>query len=164
VLDGAEQVVLRVVPGSNPLQVVTPPGVRAPAFATSNGRAMLARLSDADIRGRLPKPLPAISSSAPRNLAGLMARIAEIRRTGYSEASNESLPGVGSLGFALTRRDTNETIGVAVSYPSHLTSTEERAKLWQALRAMAVDLGRLFDDPIWVALDDGAPRHKATAR
>jgi len=164
VLDGAEQVVLRVVPGSNPLQVVTPPGVRAPAFATSNGRAMLARLSDADIRGRLPKPLPAISSSAPRNLAGLMARIAEIRRTGYSEASNESLPGVGSLGFALTRRDTNETIGVAVSYPSHLTSTEERAKLWQALRAMAIDLGRLFDDPIWVALDDGAPRHKATAR
>jgi len=41
VLDGAEQVVLRVVAGSNPLQVVTPPGVRAPAFATSNGRAML---------------------------------------------------------------------------------------------------------------------------
>ena len=48
VLDGAEQVVLRVVPGSNPLQVVTPPGVRAPAFATSNGRAMLARLTDAE--------------------------------------------------------------------------------------------------------------------
>jgi len=30
VLDGAEQVVLRAVTGSNPLQVVTPPGVRAP--------------------------------------------------------------------------------------------------------------------------------------
>jgi DNA-binding IclR family transcriptional regulator len=164
VLDGAEQVVLRVVPGSNPLQVVTPPGVRAPAFATSNGRAMLARLSDADIRARMPKPLPAISPSAPRNLTALMARIAEIRRTGYSEASNESLPGVGSLGFALTRRDTNETIGVAVSYPSQLTSTEERAKLWQALRAMAVDLGRLFDDPIWLALDGATPLRKAAAR
>src|SRR4051812_32317461 len=159
VLDGAEQVVLRVVPGSNPLQVVTPPGVRAPAFATSNGRAMLARLSDADIRARMPKPLPAISPSAPRNLTALMARIAEIRRTGYSEASNESLPGVGSLGFAITRRDTHETIGVAVSYPSQLTSTEERAKLWQALRAMAVDLGRLFDDPIWLALDGATPLH-----
>jgi hypothetical protein len=68
------------------------------------------------------------------------------------------------VGFALTRRDTNETIGVAVSYPSQLTSTEERTKLWQALRAMAIDLGRLFDDPIWVALDDGAPIQKATAR
>ena len=164
VLDGAEQVVLRVVPGSNPLQVVTPPGVRAPAFATSNGRAMLARLSDVDIRGRLPKPLPAISPSAPQNRAGLMARIVEIRRTGYSESSNESLPGVGSLGFAVTRRDTNETIGVAVSYPSHMTPAEERARLWQALRAMAVELGRLFDDPVWVALDDGAPMHKAAAR
>jgi DNA-binding IclR family transcriptional regulator len=164
VLYGAEQIVLRVVPGSNPLQVVTPPGVRAPAFATSNGRAMLARLSDVEIRGRLPKPLPAISPSAPRNLAALMARIAEIRRTGYSESSNESLPGVGSLGFALTRGDTNETIGVAVSYPSHLTSAEERVGLWQALRAMAVELGRLFDDPIWVALENGAPRRKAAAR
>jgi DNA-binding IclR family transcriptional regulator len=164
VLDCAEQVVLRLVPGSNPLQVVTPPGVRAPAFATSNGRAMLARLSDAEILGRLPKPLPAISPSAPQNLAGLMARIAEIRRTGYSESSNESLPGVGSMGFALTRGDTNETIGVALSYPSHMTPTKERAQLWQALRAMAVELGRLFDDPIWVALDDGAPIARGAAR
>jgi DNA-binding IclR family transcriptional regulator len=164
VLDGAEQVVLRLVPGSNPLQVVTPPGVRAPAFATSNGRAMLARLSDAEILGRLPKPLPAISPSAPQNLAGLMARIVKIRRTGYSESSNESLPGVGSMGFALTRGETNETIGVALSYPSHMTPAEERARLWQALRAMAVELGRLFDDPIWVALDDGAPIAKAAAR
>ena len=164
VLDGAEQVVLRVVAGSNPLQVVTPPGARAPAFATSNGRAMLARLSDADIRGRLPKPLPSISPSAPRNLTGLMARIAEIRCTGYSESSNESLPGVGSLGFALTRRDTTETIGVALSYPSHLTPAAERARLWQMLRAIAIELGRLFDDPTWLALDDSAPRRKAAAR
>jgi DNA-binding IclR family transcriptional regulator len=164
VLDGAEQVVLRVVGGSNPLQVVTPPGVRAPAFATSNGRAMLARLSDAEIRGRLPKRLPAISPSAPQSLAALMARIVEIRRTGYSESSNESLPGVGSLGFALTRCDTHETIGIAVSYPSHTTPVEERARLWQALRATAVELGRLFDDPVWGALDDGAPMPKAAAR
>ena len=71
---------------------------------------------------------------------------------------------MGSLGFALTRRDTNETIGVAVSYPSQLTSAEERMKIWQALRAMAVDLGRLFDDPIWVALDSATPIRKAAAR
>src|SRR5438876_12020050 len=92
-----------------------------------------------------------------------MALIAEIRRTGYSEASNESLPGVGSLGFALTRRYTNETIGVAVSYPSQLSSAEERMKLWQALRATAVDRGRLLDDPIWVALVSPPPIRKAAA-
>jgi DNA-binding IclR family transcriptional regulator len=164
VLDGAEQVVLRVVGGSNPLQVVTPPGVRAPAYATSNGRAMLARLRDTEIRSRLPKPLPVISPSAPRNATDLMARIGEIRRTGYSESSNETLPGVGSLGFALSRRDSAETIGVALSYPSHTTPADERARLWQALHAMAVELGRLVDDPVWVALDDSAPRQKAAAR
>jgi hypothetical protein len=68
------------------------------------------------------------------------------------------------MGFALTRGDTNETIGVALSYPSHMTPTKERAQLWQALRAMAVELGRLFDDPIWVALDDGAPIARGAAR
>jgi hypothetical protein len=29
---------------------------------------------------------------------------------------------------------------------------------------MAVELGRLFDDPAWIALDDAAPIHKAAAR
>jgi DNA-binding IclR family transcriptional regulator len=164
VLDGCEQVVLRVVPGTNPLQVVSPPGVRTPAFATSNGRAMLARLSDAIIRAGLPKPLPVVSPTAPRNVTELMTRIAEIRRTGYSAASDEWLPGVGSLGFAVSSRDTNETIGVALSYPSRLTSAKERARLWQTLRTMAVELGRLFDDPVWLALDDDVPARKAAAR
>ena len=164
VLDGGEQVVLRVVRGSNPLQVVSPPGVRTAAFATSNGRAMLARLSDAEIRARLPKPFPVISPTAPRNVTELMARIGDIRRTGYSSTSDEALPGVGSLGFAVSNRDTGETIGVALSYPSQLTSTKERAHLWQILRAMAVDLARLVDDPIWLALDDATPLRKAASR
>jgi DNA-binding IclR family transcriptional regulator len=164
VLDGTEQVVLRMVGGSNPLQVVTPPGVRAPAFATSNGRAMLARLGDAEIRARMPKPWAVISPSAPRDAAQLMGRIAEIRRTGYSQSSDETLPGVGSLGFALTRHDTGETIGIALSYPSHTTSAQERAKLWQSLRAMAIELGRLFDDSVWGALGDTTPARRAATR
>jgi DNA-binding IclR family transcriptional regulator len=93
-----------------------------------------------------------------------MARIADIRRTGYSSTSDESLPGVGSLGFAVSNRDSNETIGVALSFPSQLTSTKERARLWQILRAMAVELGRLADDPVWLALDDAVPVRKAAAR
>lgn len=164
VLDGGEQVVLRVVRGTNPLQVVSPPGVRTPAFTTSNGRAMLARLSDAEIRANLPKPFPAVSPNAPRNITELMARISEIRRTGYSSASEESLPGVGSLGFAVSNRDTGETVGVALSFPSQLTSAKERARLWQIVRAKALELARLCDDPVWLALDDDAPLRKAASR
>src|SRR5260370_3805844 len=44
-LDGSAQVVLRVVPGSNPLQVVTPPGVRAPAFPPTKARPILSALT-----------------------------------------------------------------------------------------------------------------------
>jgi DNA-binding IclR family transcriptional regulator len=164
VLDGAEQVVLRVVRGTNPLQVVSPPGVRTPAFLTSNGRALLARLSDAEIRASLAKPFPAVPPNAPRNITELMARIHEIRRTGYSSATEESLPGVGSLGFAVGNRDTGETVGVALSFPSQLTSAKERARLWHILRATAVELGRLCDDPVWLALDEAVPVRKAAAQ
>jgi DNA-binding IclR family transcriptional regulator len=164
VLDGGEQIVLRVVRGTNPLQVVSVPGVRTPAFATSNGRAMLARLSDAEIRANLPKPFPVVSPTAPRNVTELMARISDIRRTGYSSTSDEALPGVGSLGFAVSNRDTDETIGVALSFPSQLTSAKERARLWQIMRGMAMDLARLVDDPVWLALDEDTPVRKAASR
>src|SRR5215831_2315174 len=73
VLDGFEQVVLRIVPGSNPLRVVNPPG-----HATSNGRAMLARLSDDDIRARVPTPYPKLPRNSPQNFGQLMARLNEI--------------------------------------------------------------------------------------
>jgi DNA-binding IclR family transcriptional regulator len=149
VLDGAEHVVLRMVPGSNPLRVVTPPGLRAPAFATSNGRALLARLSDAELRRRLPDPLPVISHNSPKNFADLMARIVEIRRTGVSEARDETLDGVGSLGFAVGGGDTEEAVGIAVSYSSQATSATERAQVRDALNALARRLGRITGDPMW---------------
>lgn len=148
VLDGIEQIVLRVVPGSNRLQVVNPPGQRAPAMATSNGRAMLARLPDAEIRARVPPRFPALPGNAPRSFAELMARIAEIRRTGDSETVEESLQGVGSQGFALAGAETAELVGIAISYSVQATTIEERQRVRQELRAMAERLGRMTGDPL----------------
>ena len=148
VLDGFEQVVLRIVPGSNPLRVVNPPGQRTPALATSNGRAMLARLSDEEIRARVPTPYPKLPRNSPQNFAQLMTRLKEIRRTGVSEAADESIEGVGSQGFALASGETGELIGIAVSYSVQATTATERANIRRELSAMATKLRRITGDPL----------------
>jgi DNA-binding IclR family transcriptional regulator len=148
VLDGYQQVVLRIVPGSNPLRVVNPPGQRTPALITSNGRAMLARLSDADIHARVPTPYPKVPRNSPQNVTQLMARLDEIRRTGVSEAADEAIEGVGSQGFALASGETGELIGIAVSYSVQATTAAERAHVRRELGALAEKLQRMTGDPM----------------
>jgi DNA-binding IclR family transcriptional regulator len=161
VLDGFEQVVLRIVPGSNPLRVVNPPGQRTPALATSNGRAMLARLSDEAIRARVPVPYPKLPRNSPQNFRQLMERLSEIRRTGLSDAADEAIEGVGSQGFALTSGESGEMIGIAISYSVQATTAAERADVRSELTAMAAKLRRLTGDPLGQA---AAPRAGAVSR
>ena len=160
VLDGYEQVVLRIVPGSNPLRVVNPPGQRTPALATSNGRAMLARLSDQEIRARVPAPYPKLPRNSPQNFKQLMARLDDIRRSGNSEASDEAIEGVGSQGFALASGETGELIGIAVSYSVQATTAAERANVRRELSAMAAKLRRMTSDPLGQA---AKPQRMGTA-
>ncbi|WP_029003081.1 IclR family transcriptional regulator [Azorhizobium doebereinerae] len=149
VLDGCDQMVLRMVPGSNPLRVVSPAGQRGSAIATSNGRAMLARLSDTEILARLPVPFPVLPRNSPHSPAELLGRVAEIRRTGQSASDNEAIEGVASQGFALCNRETGEMIGVAVSYSSQATPPEERAHVARELEAMARAVGSVIGDAVW---------------
>ncbi|CCD84055.1 putative transcriptional regulatory protein, IclR family [Bradyrhizobium sp. ORS 285] len=148
VLDGYQQVVLRIVPGSNPLRVVNPPGQRTPAIVTSNGRAMLARLSDQEIRARVPLDYPKVPANSPQNFNELMARLNEIRRTGISDAADEAIEGVGSQGFALSSGESGELIGIAVSYSVQATTEIERANVRRELNAMATKLRRMTGDPL----------------
>ena len=153
VLDGHEQVVLRIVPGSNPLRVVNPPGQRTAAIITSNGRAMLARLSNEDIRARVPLTYPAVPRNSPQSFDQLIARLNEIRSTGISEAADEAIEGVGSQGFALASGETGELIGIAISYSVQATTEIERANLRREIAATADKLRRITGDPLGQALE-----------
>ncbi|WP_439374415.1 hypothetical protein [Bradyrhizobium sp. DASA03120] len=84
--------------------------------------SMLARLSDDDIRARVPATYPKLPRNSPQNFKQVIARLDEIRRTGVSEAADESIEGVGSQGFALKSGETGEMIGIAVSYSVQATT------------------------------------------
>jgi IclR family transcriptional regulator, KDG regulon repressor len=145
VFDGADLMVLRVVRGSNPLAIASTPGYKSSAYATSNGRAMLALLDDSALKNRVPEPLPYVSPNSPKDHAELMERIGKIRATGRSYASNEIVEGVSSQGVAMRDPDTTEIFGVAISYPASLGTPELKEKVAVLLDQMRTDLSIKMD-------------------
>jgi len=142
VFDGAQLAVLRMLRGSSPIAIATTPGYRAWPHATSNGRAMLALLSDDEWRLRVPDELPILSQNTPKTHEELLDRIKAIRETGRSSSSDDSYEGVSSQGIALRDPESQEVIGVAVSFPTTLGTQELREKIAVLLDEMKSDLRR----------------------
>lgn len=140
VFDGADLVVLRMVQGRSPLAIFTPPGVRAPCWRSSNGRAMLALLSDAEVRARLPDPLPEMGPKSPASIEILLEMLARIRADGRSSNASDALPGVASEGVALRDPDSGEIFGIAISFPDATTPQAERDAIAAQLAQMVRDL------------------------
>jgi len=146
ILVGTEVIVLRSRAGTQPLRVVTPPGNRGPAWATSTGRALLARLPDAEIAQlfrRFPRPpLPA----APHSLPALMQRIRRVRSAGWEEASNEQMPGLGGVSVAVADARTGDAVALYFAFSALHVNRPERRALAAMLLEAASGLAARFGD------------------
>lgn len=140
VFDGSDLMVLRMIRGSNPLAIATAPGYRTAAHSTSNGRAMLALLEDAEWRRRVPEPLPFVSKKTPVDHAELQEILGGIRSTGRSSAEDESYPGVSAFGVAMVDHETGEIYGVALSIPTSLMTPELREEALMRLERLRVEM------------------------
>jgi len=140
--DGPELVVVQMVRGSSPVAISSAPGLRVPAHATSNGRAMLALLKDEDWRKRLPEPMAYVSLKTPATHETLQVAVDRIRETGVSGSSDELHQGLSSQGIALNDPDTREVFGIAISYPTYLESKELRDQLIDLLNEIKNELLR----------------------
>ncbi len=150
-LDGVDVLGLRMRPGSRPLRVVTSPGDRLPAFCSSTGRAMLARLDDATVRGRYPAGLQPPSPNAPQTVDDLIAALAVVREKGWSQATDESLPGVESLAVCVEDRESGERVALCISYSVAMISANEKSRIVTLLMRAGCELGLKFDDECWAA-------------
>lgn len=144
-LDGAEIVVLRSRPGTHPLQVVTPPGTRGPAWANSTGRNLLARLSDAEIARRFT-PYPKLDRpNAPTSLAQLMERIARARARDFDESDDEALPGVAAVSVAVADPQSGDAVSLYIAFSGLHVNRQARRELAALLldvkAALAVRFG-----------------------
>ncbi len=158
VLEGRDVVVLFVQSGTHPLRVMTYPGHRSPAWATSTGRVLLALEGDDALQKRFSEPLPFVSSEAPAHFQELIARLNEVRAKGYAFAANEAVSGVGSVSCAVTDPTTRERLAFCLSFPAAEADAKSIQALATDLLAEATSLGRSVCDPAWgspVRLNNG---------
>ncbi len=131
--------------GSNPLRVASNVGRGLPAAASATGRSLLARLSDEEVRALHADGLEIPSPNAPQSVDELIARLAEVRRTGLSTSNDESTRGVYALAVAVGDPQTGEEVSLCIVCPAATTEDTERQAIAAALlngaRAIAAMTG-----------------------
>jgi len=115
------------------LRAVSAIGVRFPLNGTSNGKAALAALDDADAEA-------ALSRFSPEVADGLRRDIDEIRRTGIAFDRDEHTPGISAA--AIAQRAVGDNV-IAISVPAPTERfLEKEERIVSALRAAA-------ESPAW---------------
>lgn len=160
-LNGAETVVLQRLNGSHPVQVLSSPGSRRAAAGTAMGRAMLARLDDAQfcaLYGNESALLPAAEGrDFPVNVADLRARVLRAREARCAVAIDEAMPGIGAVAAAVKDPASGELRGLCVSFVSFGFSDDQVQTLRALLLREVGTLGARLGDPYWAGVSLPAP-------
>lgn len=95
-LSGAEVIYIDKIDSSHPIGTYTKVGGRAPAYAVSTGKAMLATLSDDEVR-RICSSMEKFTDRTLYGLDSLLAELRRIRLQGYATNRGEWNEGVGGV-------------------------------------------------------------------
>ncbi|NKC23217.1 hypothetical protein HED50_20355 [Ochrobactrum oryzae] len=121
-------------------------GDRIPAFASSTGRVLLARLSDLEVQELYKDGFVPPSATSPQNIPDLLARLADTRRQGYAESIDEAVRGVRAISVAVGDPRTGDEAALCISFPDAIVSSEERQVIIRHLRDGAEQIAALVKD------------------
>jgi DNA-binding IclR family transcriptional regulator len=141
-------------PGRHALRVVTAIGDRLPAFASSTGRALLARLPDEEVSRLYVDGFAPPSTTAPQHLDELLARLAFTRREGYAESHDEAVRGVRAISVAVGDPATGDEAALCISFPAATVTPEERLTIIRSLGEGAAEIAALTRDPLFIPTSD----------
>ncbi|MGH7072316.1 MAG: IclR family transcriptional regulator [Acetobacteraceae bacterium] len=141
-LFGTEIVLLRVRQGAYPLRYVREIGARLSAVSTVMGRALLARLNEADLRAQL--------GDGPEDSehAALRERLDQVRRERVAVAPSEFAEGITTLGCAFAANG-ESPIAMALAFPDSAVDAARRETMLAAIWREAHEVGREAGDPEW---------------
>jgi DNA-binding IclR family transcriptional regulator len=124
-------------------RLVSDVGVRLPAALTASGRAMLAGLTQAQIRALYPDRAAFVlrTSNGPASLSALRTLLVDTRKRGYAEENGEITHGLASIGVAVLDHNRQPAASVAVTFPSEAANIEQRAKLSRLIAHTAREIG-----------------------
>ena len=124
--------------------LVTDVGVRLPAQLTASGRAVLAQLSDPEVRALFPDPSAFVErhGRGPRSLSELRALLRTVRRVGYATEDGEVTPGFTSIASAVFDHTGRPVASATVTFPSEALDPAGRGRLALRVARAAMELTR----------------------
>jgi DNA-binding IclR family transcriptional regulator len=118
VLDGMHVLFIAQHPApQRSLMVVSQVGARFAAYATANGKALLAQLPPEEVKHRLPKRLESPATHTPVNRKDLFAELETIRATGLAYDREEHHSGICGVGVVITDID-GSAASISVPMPA----------------------------------------------
>jgi DNA-binding IclR family transcriptional regulator len=148
-LEGDDIVYVARFPSVHPVSVDLHVGSRLPAFCTAAGRAILARMPEADAATRLAAaPRKPMTARTVTDLPGLKRALAEARKVGYALNDQEAFVGDVSVAAALADRGGRVVGAINIAVPSPRWTTDDvrrklAPKVVAAAREIAAELGVL---------------------
>lgn len=123
--------------------LITEVGVLLPAHLTANGRAILAQLSDANLRALYARPGDFVTRTGrgPRSVPELLAELAAERARGWSEEVELVTPGLRSAGVAVFDLHAQPVAALSCTWRSRVPLRDPDA-VRAALRSAASELTR----------------------
>lgn len=148
VLRDCSVVYLATVQSEGPIAITHRPGSQTHLHSTAMGKALLAEMSDADIRTLLgSQPLPRLTARTKVALPQLMKEIEAIRRAGYATSEEENRQGFFSAGAVV--RDVRGAAVAVISgaVPTAMLKTSDRAAIGRQVLEAAQNASRKLGAP-----------------
>ncbi|WOP17425.1 IclR family transcriptional regulator [Raineyella sp. LH-20] len=138
-LDGTEVRFLESIESPRAVRVGSRLGRILPAHCTSTGKAMLAGLSEVQLRVLYPsEQLPQVTSHSLATRTDLLAELAQVRARGYASSAEESEDGVCSVAAAVP--NSIQPVAVNVSIPINRMTPARLEELAELVRDAATEI------------------------
>jgi IclR family acetate operon transcriptional repressor len=145
VLEGSTVRYLDAVESTRALRVAARTGSALPASCTASGKAMLARLPEAEVAALFADEaeLPALTRRSLTDLPSLSAELRRVRKLGYALNHEESEDGVASVAVAVAGPRSAPAGALVVSAPVSRLDEALAGKIAVRLEAEAARLSEL---------------------
>jgi DNA-binding IclR family transcriptional regulator len=141
-LDGAGVRFVAAVEGPAAVRVASRLGLTMPAHCTSTGKAMLAQLSQPELRRLLPdEQLVRVTVRSIGSRTELEAELSGIRERGYAVNREESEEGVASVAVPIPTRAPGLRLALNASAPMNRLGSSQYAAIAAALVEAAKEIG-----------------------
>lgn len=141
-LDAASVRFVAAVEGPTAVRVASRLGRTMPAHCTSTGKAMLAQLSQPELRQLLPQErLQTITAASIGTRTELEAELSGIRERGYATNREESEEGVASVAVPIPTRAPGLRLALNAAAPQNRLDSSRYSAVAAALIAGAKEIG-----------------------